>query len=114
MFLSWKKEFDDVRTDVTLQIKEHLLCRQTTCCIVGGGPAGQIWHSCLHVRIFCSAPGRAFGNFARDFRGDTIHPSVLEIMDEIGLADRLLQIPHTEIRQLTVQESNEPFSPGGL
>jgi 2-polyprenyl-6-methoxyphenol hydroxylase-like FAD-dependent oxidoreductase len=36
------------------------------------------------------------GDFFRDFRGDTIHPSTIQIMDELGLADQLLQLPHTE------------------
>src|SRR6266700_6620810 len=36
-------------------------------------------------------------DFDRDFRGDTLHPSILEVMDELGLADRLLQLPHTQL-----------------
>ena len=48
-------------------------------------------------------------DFDRDFRGDTIHPSVLEIMrDELGLLQRLLQLPHGEMRQMTAQSKNGP------
>ena len=39
-------------------------------------------------------------DFDRDFRGDTIHPSTMEVMREIGLADRLLALPHSELRQM--------------
>lgn len=46
-------------------------------------------------------------DFDRDFRGDTIHASVMEIMDELGLADRLLQIPHTKMRHLTLTAGSE-------
>jgi 2-polyprenyl-6-methoxyphenol hydroxylase-like FAD-dependent oxidoreductase len=42
-------------------------------------------------------------DFDRDFRGDTLHPSVMEIMDQLGLADRLLQLRHTKARNLTVR-----------
>jgi 2-polyprenyl-6-methoxyphenol hydroxylase-like FAD-dependent oxidoreductase len=45
-------------------------------------------------------------DFDRDFRGDTIHPSVMQIMDEIGLADRLLQIPHSQLYSIPVQTSS--------
>src|SRR5262249_15072202 len=42
-------------------------------------------------------------DFDRDFRGDTIHPNVMEIMDQLGLADRLLQLRHTKARNLSVR-----------
>src|SRR5579872_6282860 len=43
------------------------------------------------------------GDFLRDFRGDTIHPSTLEIMDELGLADRFLELPHTRTSVMNVR-----------
>src|SRR5438067_10778519 len=46
------------------------------------------------------------GDFLRDFRGDTIHPSTLEILDEIGLADRFLQLPHTKVSSITVRSTS--------
>ena len=46
------------------------------------------------------------GDFLRDFRGDTIHPSTLEILDDIGLADRFLAVPHTEVEALTASLPN--------
>lgn len=71
--------------------------QQTTCCIVGAGPAGAVLALIL---ARCGIPVtllEAHNDFDRDFRGDTIHPSVLEIMDELGLAERLLQLPHTKL-----------------
>jgi 2-polyprenyl-6-methoxyphenol hydroxylase-like FAD-dependent oxidoreductase len=43
------------------------------------------------------------GDFDRDFRGDTLHPSVMGILDQVGLAEKLLQIPHTKMHNLTMQ-----------
>lgn len=75
----------------------------TACAIVGGGPAGMVLayilaHSGTHVTLL-----EMHGDFDRDFRGDTLHPSILEIMDELGLAERLLQLPHTKIRKFAIQ-----------
>jgi 2-polyprenyl-6-methoxyphenol hydroxylase-like FAD-dependent oxidoreductase len=53
-------------------------------------------------------------DFDREFRGDTIHPSVLMILDEIGLADRLLQIRHTEMRSVSIQRPEGTIRIGDL
>ncbi len=53
----------------------------------------------------------AHPDFDREFRGDTIHPSVMEIMDELGLADRLLKLRHTKVRTFTLQTATGPFTP---
>src|SRR5215467_117959 len=70
---------------------------QTTCCIVGGGPAGAVLALLLARQNIPVTLLEAHADFDRDFRGDTLHPSILEVMDEIGLADRLLQLPHTKL-----------------
>src|SRR6185312_8534805 len=51
-------------------------------------------------------------DFLRDFRGDTIHPSTLELMVELGLIDRFLARPHTEVREITVEVGKEVFPVG--
>ena len=84
--------------------------QQTTCCIVGGGPAGVVLSLLLARQGIEVILLEAHKDFERDFRGDTIHPSVMEIMEELGLADRLLQLPHTKMRKLTIQ-ANNPQSP---
>ena len=70
---------------------------RTSCCVVGAGPAGAVLSLLLARAGIEVILLEAHQNFDRDFRGDTIHPSVLHIMDEIGLADRLLQIRHSRI-----------------
>jgi len=74
------------------EIKE---VQETTCCIVGGGPAGVVLALLLARQDIPVILLEAHMDFDREFRGDTIHPSVMEIMDEIGLADKLLRLPHT-------------------
>ena len=53
----------------------------------------------------------AHPDFDREFRGDTLHPSVMEMLDDLGLADRLLEMRHTEIHSLTLQTAAGPFTP---
>jgi 2-polyprenyl-6-methoxyphenol hydroxylase-like FAD-dependent oxidoreductase len=81
--------------------------QQTTCCIVGGGPAGVLLALLLARQGIGVMLLEAHKDFDRDFRGDTIHPSVMEIMEELGLAERLLQLPHSKMRKLTIQANNQ-------
>src|SRR6266516_2873907 len=69
---------------------------QTTCSVVGAGPAGAILSFMLARKGIPVKLLESHLDFDRDFRGDTLHPSILEVMDELGLADRLLQLPHTK------------------
>src|SRR5687767_5551907 len=74
----------------------------TQICIVGGGPAGMV-----AGLLFARAGVRTVvlekhGDFLRDFRGDTVHPSTLRIFSELGLLDRLLERPHDKVRDLSV------------
>jgi len=84
---------------------------RTTCCVVGGGPAGAVLALLLARKGVAVALLEAHPDFDREFRGDTIHPSVMEIMDDLGLADRLLGLRHTEIHGVTVQTATGPFRP---
>jgi 2-polyprenyl-6-methoxyphenol hydroxylase-like FAD-dependent oxidoreductase len=56
---------------------------QTTCCVVGGGPGGMMLSLLLARKGVPVTLLEAHKDFDRDFRGDTIHPSILEILDEI-------------------------------
>ncbi|MBD2434637.1 MULTISPECIES: FAD-dependent oxidoreductase [Fischerella] len=75
----------------------------TNCCIVGGGPAGAVLALMLARQGIPVILLEAHKDFDRDFRGDTIHPSVMEIMEELGLAEKLLQLPHAKMRQIRVR-----------
>src|SRR6266516_4572391 len=81
--------------------RETLDVQQTTYCVVGGGPAGATLSFMLARQGIFVILFESHLDFDRDFRGDTLHPSILEVMDELGLADRLLQLPHTELSLVT-------------
>jgi 2-polyprenyl-6-methoxyphenol hydroxylase-like FAD-dependent oxidoreductase len=68
----------------------------TRCCIVGGGPAGMMLGFLLARAGIDVTVLEKHADFLRDFRGDTIHPSTLEIMGELGLLDEFLTLPHTK------------------
>ena len=83
--------------------------RQTTCCIAGGGPAGAVLALLLARQGIPVMLLEAHADFDRDFRGDTIHPSAMELMDELGLSDRLLQLRHTKIRTMSLPSEAGPI-----
>ena len=87
---------------------EHI--EETTCCIAGAGPAGAVLALLLARKGVPVMLLEEHMDFDRDFRGDTVHPSVLEILDEIGLADRLLQIKHTIVQGIPVQTATGTFT----
>ncbi|WP_338633371.1 FAD-dependent oxidoreductase [Afipia carboxidovorans] len=73
------------------------------CCVVGGGPAGMMLGYLLGRAGIKTLVLEKHADFFRDFRGDTVHPSTLEVMDELGLLDDFLKVPHDEVRQLEAQ-----------
>ena len=75
----------------------------TTCCIVGGGPAGMMLGFLLARAGVRVTVLEKHGDFLRDFRGDTIHPSTLELMHELGLLDEFLKLPHSRVERLSGQ-----------
>ena len=72
----------------------------TTCCIAGGGPAGMMLGYLLARAGVDVIVFEKHGDFFRDFRGDTIHPSTLEVMYELGIGDDLLKLPHQEYPEI--------------
>src|SRR5438874_8824690 len=73
---------------------------QTRCVIVGGGPAGMMAGYLLARAGVEVAVLEKLSDFNRDFRGDTIHPSTLELMYELGLLDEFLKLPHQEMHEI--------------
>ena len=88
--------------------------QQTSCCVVGAGPGGAVLALLLARKGVPVALLEAHKDFDRDFRGDTVHPSTLELLDEIGLADRLLELRHTKVYGPTVRAASGPFMPFDL
>ena len=76
--------------------------RDAEACVVGGGPAGLV------LGLLFARQGRnvmvleTHADFLRDFRGDTVHPSTLDVMDEIRLGGRLEELPHRKMRGLRI------------
>jgi 2-polyprenyl-6-methoxyphenol hydroxylase-like FAD-dependent oxidoreductase len=79
----------------------------TRCCIAGGGPAGMMLGFLLARAGLDVVVLEKHQDFLRDFRGDTIHPSTLELMYELGVLDEFLQRPHQKVLQLSGQIGNE-------
>ena len=73
---------------------------ETTCCIVGGGPGGMMLGVLLARAGVETVVLEKHGDFLRDFRGDTIHPSTLELMHELGVLDEFLLLPHQKAHHL--------------
>jgi 2-polyprenyl-6-methoxyphenol hydroxylase-like FAD-dependent oxidoreductase len=85
---------------------------ETACCIAGGGPAGMMVGFLLArigVDVYVL---EKHGDFLRDFRGDTIHPSTLEVMHELGLVEEFLKRPHQEVTQLAALVGRETVTIG--
>jgi 2-polyprenyl-6-methoxyphenol hydroxylase-like FAD-dependent oxidoreductase len=82
---------------------------KTTCAIAGGGPAGMMLGFLLARRGVDVVVLEKYKDFFRDFRGDTIHPSTLELMHELGLLDEFLKIKHQEFRHLNAVIDGEDF-----
>ncbi|MBX3447063.1 MAG: FAD-dependent oxidoreductase [Parvibaculaceae bacterium] len=76
---------------------------RTTCAIAGGGPAGMMLGFLLARAGVEVTVLEKHGDFLRDFRGDTIHPSTLEVMHELGLLEALLSRPHQKMKEAGIE-----------
>src|ERR1700726_4971144 len=83
---------------------QTISCR---CCIAGRGPAGIMLGFLLARAGVDTIVLEKHADFLRDFRGDTIHPSTLELMYELGLLEEFLKRPHQEVRELAGQVGRE-------
>src|SRR3989454_8395783 len=79
----------------------------TRCCIAGGGPAGMMLGFLLARAGVPVVVLEKHADFLRDFRGDTVHPSTLEVMHELGILEAFLKRPHQEVRELGGQVGDE-------
>ncbi|WP_128921956.1 FAD-dependent oxidoreductase [Bradyrhizobium nanningense] len=74
--------------------------KRVRCCIVGGGPAGMMLGYLLGRAGIEVVVLEKHADFFRDFRGDTVHPSTLQVMDELGLIDGFLKLPHQRLQKM--------------
>ena len=82
--------------------------QRTTCCVVGGGPAGMVLGLLLARSGVDVVVLEKHGDFLRDFRGDTVHPSTLSLLDELGLGARFAALPQRRVSTIQL-----PAGPGG-
>lgn len=83
---------------------------ETRCVIAGGGPAGIVLGYLLARAGIDTYVLEKHRDFFRDFRGDTIHPSTMEVLAELGILDEFLKLPHNKTREMIGHIHNEPFT----
>ena len=84
----------------------------TDCVIAGGGPAGMMLGFLLARAGVDVTVLEKHKDFLRDFRGDTVHPSTLQVMYELGLLEKFLKLPHSEIRTANLEIGDRRFTVG--
>ena len=82
----------------------------TGCVIAGGGPAGMMCGYILARAGVDVIVLEKHKDFLRDFRGDTVHPSTLTVMDELGLLEKFLKLPHTKIHKASVELGRREYT----
>lgn len=87
---------------------------ETTCCIAGAGPAGAVLALLLAKAGVEVVLLEAHRDFDREFRGDTVHPATLELLDELGLVDQVLALAHSRMSRVQTATAGGPFAPVDL
>ncbi|AZM57129.1 hypothetical protein DMA15_34995 [Streptomyces sp. WAC 01529] len=87
---------------------------RTTCCVVGGGPAGMMLGLLLARAGIEVTVLEKHGDFLRDFRGDTVHPSTLRLLDELGLGERFARLPARKLRDMRMHIEGTTVVAGDL
>jgi 2-polyprenyl-6-methoxyphenol hydroxylase-like FAD-dependent oxidoreductase len=87
-----------------------LMAETTTCAIIGGGPAGVVLGLLLARAGVEVTLLEKHGDFLRDFRGDTVHPTTLRLLDELGLWERFAALPYSEIRNASIESNGRPVT----
>ncbi|MGH3321639.1 MAG: FAD-dependent monooxygenase, partial [Streptosporangiaceae bacterium] len=82
--------------------------QQTTCCVVGGGPAGMVLGLLLARAGVDVTVLEKHGDFLRDFRGDTVHPTTLSLLDDLGLSEKFAALPQRRVDRVQI-----PLGPEG-
>lgn len=91
---------------------QPIALQPTTCCIVGGGPAGTMLGLLLARAGIPVAVLEKHKDFNRDFRGDTIHPATLELMHQLGLLDALLKLPYQRVDHVSALIGGQSYPLG--
>src|SRR6201994_2606224 len=81
----------------------------TTCVVAGGGPAGMMLGLLLARAGVPVTALEKHKDFLRDFRGDTVHPSTIALMDELGLLEQFLAVPHNVVKQVGAVIEGESY-----
>ncbi len=76
------------------------MTERTTCVVIGGGPAGMVLGLLLSRAGIEVTVLEKHGDFLRDFRGDTVHPSTLQLLDELGLGERFAKLPQNKLYEI--------------
>ena len=97
-----------------MKVEQTEEIRRVTCCVIGCGPAGAMLGLMLAREGIDVLVLEKHADFLRDFRGDTLHPSTMEIMDELGLADGLLGLKHTKAPRLEARLSGRTITVADL
>ena len=87
---------------------------ETRCVIAGAGPGGSMLALLLARRGVPVTLLEMHKDFDREFRGDTVHPSTLEILDQLGLAEKVHRIPHSKVYGPSFMTSKGLFQPFDL